>query len=304
MRATFPEPSGVGHCSKGRKGERLVSGQGGEDLAVDDDALDDEAPLEAYQTATPVARQGHDDHDGRQSNVFERLAPSRLDVDGSAIKFCETCRLFRPPRAKHCKYCDQCVQEFDHHCPWTGTCIGKRNYRFFCAFVFSVNALSIFLVVVLMVQLLSKANDMHEGKWILNVFQAFQSLPVSCGLFFFISLSLMLVFSLGSYHCYLLSIAQTTNEKMKDVWATVTNPFDTGCWSNWRSAFCSRVPPSLVQLWFAHHFHAESAPAHAPQVVYSPNTFMASRTHELWDARSSASADRPGNALPALADDG
>jgi palmitoyltransferase ZDHHC9/14/18 len=27
------------------------------------------------------------------------------------------------------------VENFDHHCPWTGTWIGKRNYRFFYTFV-------------------------------------------------------------------------------------------------------------------------------------------------------------------------
>ena len=47
------------------------------------------------------------------------------------LKFCETCQIFRPPRAVHCKFCDNCVLELDHHCKFLGCCIGKRNQKFF-----------------------------------------------------------------------------------------------------------------------------------------------------------------------------
>lgn len=50
--------------------------------------------------------------------------------------YCFTCDHTKKPRTRHCKRCKRCVRRFDHHCPWTGNCVGLFNFKYFLQFLF------------------------------------------------------------------------------------------------------------------------------------------------------------------------
>ena len=87
--------------------------------------LDDDAEA-AAETVTGVIVS----LDGQRKRGFRRT------IHNIEYRWCDTCTLWRPPRASHCTDCKRCFLRFDHHCPWVGTCVAQRNHRFFAGFLF------------------------------------------------------------------------------------------------------------------------------------------------------------------------
>ncbi|KAF7669464.1 hypothetical protein LDENG_00186280 [Lucifuga dentata] len=52
------------------------------------------------------------------------------------------------PKVKHCKACNKCVEDFDHHCIWLNNCVGVKNYWYFFVAVASAT-LGVGLVIVI-----------------------------------------------------------------------------------------------------------------------------------------------------------
>lgn len=50
-------------------------------------------------------------------------------------RWCYKCKVQKPPRTHHCKSCNKCVLQMDHHCPWTLNCVGHGNLPHFLRFL-------------------------------------------------------------------------------------------------------------------------------------------------------------------------
>ncbi|XP_077476760.1 palmitoyltransferase ZDHHC14 isoform X1 [Stigmatopora argus] len=179
------------------------------------------------------------------------------------LKYCFTCKIFRPPRASHCSLCDNCVERFDHHCPWVGNCVGRRNYRFFYMFILSLSFLTIFIFAFVITHIILRS---HRTGF-LNALKDSPASVLEVVVCFF---SVWSIVGLSGFHTYLISSNQTTNEDIKGSWSSKRgkdnyNPYSHGnIVTNCCAALCGPLPPSLIdRRGFVH--------LHAPQLVPPTN---------------------------------
>lgn len=130
------------------------------------------------------------------------------------LKWCETCKIYRPPRASHCSTCDNCYHEFDHHCVWVGNCVAKHNYRYFITFVNTVAGLVVWIFVFSFVKLIMTYYDHGHSGWE-SFKRAVEDGPVCLALIIFCFLAVWSVGGLSCFHLYLTRLNVTTYEELK-----------------------------------------------------------------------------------------
>ncbi|KAM9850268.1 palmitoyltransferase ZDHHC9 [Aulostomus maculatus] len=159
------------------------------------------------------------------------------------LKYCYTCKIFRPPRASHCSICDNCVDRFDHHCPWVGNCVGKRNYRYFYLFTLSLSLLTIYIFTFDIVHVVMRSVD----NGFLNTLKETPGTVLEVLVCFF---TLWSVVGLTGFHTYLISLNQTTNEDIKGSWSgknRVQNPYShKNIIKNCCEVLCGPTYPSVL----------------------------------------------------------
>ncbi|CCK67960.1 palmitoyltransferase ERF2 KNAG_0A02710 [Huiozyma naganishii CBS 8797] len=141
------------------------------------------------------------------------------------VKYCTACKIWRPPRASHCRICQVCVQTQDHHCAWINNCVGQRNYRYFLTFLTATCATCTVLFVSSAIHL------SHETRAVPIVLVAYSGIALWYPL-------VLLV-----YHVCMTATGQTTREFLHTldgvknpvlhprVRRVPGNPFDSGSYA-------------------------------------------------------------------------
>ncbi|KDR73618.1 hypothetical protein GALMADRAFT_228060 [Galerina marginata CBS 339.88] len=165
---------------------------------------------------------------------FRAPMPRDLKVrtDVVRVKYCPTCKTYRPPRSSHCKMCDNCVDGCDHHCQWVNNCVGRRNYTTFFVLLLSATTTLILIICTSALHLYLLTRREHIG------FRQALSKGVGSALVFCMSICVIWpVAALMSYHMRLLLLNITTIEQIRNQahktlipGPAPPNPFSHGNW--------------------------------------------------------------------------
>lgn len=82
------------------------------------------------------------------ASISKRSQEKDLKELSRYANFCRRCQILRDETTYHCDICDVCIQGYDHHCPWTGKCIGVGNVKAFYTFITTTLIYFVFCMII------------------------------------------------------------------------------------------------------------------------------------------------------------
>jgi len=198
-------------------------------------------------------------NDIRLKNGNQKEKPIRMRSLGyiSQYKICSTCYLIRPLRSTHCNTCNNCVIRFDHHCPWIGTCVGKRNYPIFFLFLCFLNLNQLFTLAICIADIVLTIKDGRnvskglpdlERKRIIREY--FGESIISLYIFIYVCITMIFTTELLIFHIRMVLSNVTTKEELKKFFKNpFGNPYVRSIGFNFKFIICpKKAKMSLIDL--------------------------------------------------------
>lgn len=172
----------------------------------------------------------------------------KVNLNGMELetKWCDTCGIYRPIRTSHCGICNNCVQNFDHHCPWVGNCIGKRNYRYYLLFILSGTIDCLYVISLSIAHIVLNVQDSDKESRGDRVRDGF-----AASYYFAIILPVYSVAAMGfiggltGFHIFLVGKGVSTNEFIKKTFRNRRSPHSHGVFRNYLHALCGPWYPTF-----------------------------------------------------------
>jgi hypothetical protein len=101
------------------------------------------------ETGIPSDNSNENINNNNNNNNLSNRSNSRNSSSNKKPIVCNICKVDRPLTASHCYTCNVCVDELDHHCPWTGKCIAKKNLQVFYIFIWLLCFHIIFVIATI-----------------------------------------------------------------------------------------------------------------------------------------------------------